>query len=211
MIKKNLILIGGGGHAKACIDVINSTEQFNIIGYFDFKETLEPKFGVEYLGNDSSIEKYIGKAEFIITVGQIKSPLIRTQIFDKLVSLKADIATIISKSAIVSKYSNIAKGTIVMHSVIIQANVSVGVNCIINDKVLLEHDVNIGNHCHVSTGAILNGEVSIGNSSFIGSGAVLKNGICVGELAVVGLGSVVINNIEDNQVYVGNPAKQILK
>ncbi len=211
MNKKDLILIGGGGHAIACIDVIQSTNQFNIIGYLDIKETIDSKFGIPYLGDDSKIENYIQQSAFIITVGQIKSPVIRTKIFDKLNSVGAEIATIISKHAIVSKYSKIGKGTIVMHSVILQSNTEIGENCIINDRVLIEHDSIVGNYCHISTGAILNGAVTIGDNSFVGSGAVLKNGITIGNEVVIGLGSVVLNNISNNQICVGNPAKQINK
>ena len=30
MIKKNLILVGAGGHAEACIELVNSTKKYNI-------------------------------------------------------------------------------------------------------------------------------------------------------------------------------------
>ena len=36
---KNLILIGGGGHAKACLDVVLTTKIFNVIGYIDIKKS----------------------------------------------------------------------------------------------------------------------------------------------------------------------------
>ncbi len=210
MNKKNLILIGGGGHAKACIDVIQSSDQYQIIGYLDIKQTIESKYNIPYLGDDSNIEKYLNDSSFIITIGQIKSASVRTKIFNLLTSLGADIATVISKYAIVSNYASIGKGTIVMHSAIIQANATVGENCIINDCALVEHDVQIGDHCHISTSAILNGEVIVGNSTFIGSGTVVKNGIQIGESVVVGLGSIIRENINNNQIWAGNPAKQIL-
>ena len=35
----NLILIGGGGHAKACYDVILLENKFNVVGYLDKSET----------------------------------------------------------------------------------------------------------------------------------------------------------------------------
>ncbi|MBI4309254.1 MAG: acetyltransferase, partial [Candidatus Omnitrophica bacterium] len=38
MVKKNLILIGGGGHCKSCIDVIESENKFKIAGIVDTKE-----------------------------------------------------------------------------------------------------------------------------------------------------------------------------
>jgi sugar O-acyltransferase (sialic acid O-acetyltransferase NeuD family) len=207
--KKNLILIGGGGHAKACIDVVQSSQEYNIIGYIDMKETIDIKYKIPYLGDDTCIKKYLNEASFIITVGQIKSASIRIKLFDYLKSINADIATIVSKNAIVSSHASIGKGSIIMHSVIVQSDVSIGENCIVNDRALLEHDVLVGNHCHISTGAILNGNVTVGSSSFIGSGAVVKNGITIGDSVVIGFASAIKNDIGNNQSWVGNPAKQI--
>jgi sugar O-acyltransferase (sialic acid O-acetyltransferase NeuD family) len=207
MNKTNLIIIGGGGHAKACIDVIISTNQYNIIGYLGNEETLDPKYGVPYLGDDTLIEEYVNSASFLITVGQIKSSEIRKRIFTKLNDLNAAIATVISKHAIVSKYATIGRGTIVMHSAIIQANVIVGENCIINDRALLEHDVIVDCNCHISTGVILNGEVTISNNSFIGSGAIVNQKIIVGNNVIIGSGALVNRNVDDFTVVYGNPAK----
>ena len=38
MKKKNIILIGAGGHAKVCIDVIESEKKFKIVGLIDNKK-----------------------------------------------------------------------------------------------------------------------------------------------------------------------------
>ena len=34
-MKKSLILVGGGGHAKSCIDVVESEKKFKILGILD--------------------------------------------------------------------------------------------------------------------------------------------------------------------------------
>jgi sugar O-acyltransferase (sialic acid O-acetyltransferase NeuD family) len=210
MSKKKLILIGGGGHAKACVDVINSTDKFHIVGYFDKIQTIEAKFDIPYLGDDSNIDKYVNDVAFLVTVGQIESANIRIRLYEYLSSIKAELATVISKHAIVSEFANIGNGTIIMHSAIIQSNVTIGNNCIINDRALIEHDVEIGNHCHISTGSILNGAVKVGNSTFIGSGAIIKNGLEIGDNATIGFGSLIKENIQNSQTWVGSLSKQII-
>ena len=45
--KENIILVGGGGHCKACIDVIELEKKFNIIGILDDDES---KIGFTILG-----------------------------------------------------------------------------------------------------------------------------------------------------------------
>ena len=45
MKSKPLVLIGGGGHCKSCIDVIEASDQFVIKGILD----IEPKLGEKIL------------------------------------------------------------------------------------------------------------------------------------------------------------------
>ena len=54
---KNILLIGGGGHASNIIDLIlNEQEEFKPIGYIDKKKG-PPLLGVPWLGDDSSINE----------------------------------------------------------------------------------------------------------------------------------------------------------
>ena len=207
MKKENIILVGGGGHAKACLDIILSTNQYKILGYIDQNELLDTKFGVTYLGKDEVISNYTGLSKFLITIGQIKSPETRISMFQKLKTAGAKLATVISPYAIISNFSTIGEGTIVMHGVILQSNSTIGINCIINDNVLIEHDVIVGDHCHISTSATLNGDVKIGKKTFIGSNSIISNQIVIGNEVIVGAGSVVIKNINDFKKVYGNPAK----
>lgn len=207
MERQKLILIGGGGHAKACIDVIHSTEGFDIIGYIDQSPVLDEKFGIPYLGTDSIIEAHITKAKFIITVGQIKSADIRFKLYNTIKSLGGHLATVIAKNAYVSPLAQIKEGTIIMHGAIIQTDVKIGANCIINDGAIIEHDCIVSNHVHVSTGALLNGNVNIADFSFVGSGAIIIQGISIAEETIIGAGAVVVNNVNGKRTIKGNPAK----
>ncbi len=173
---RNLILIGGGGHCKACIDVIEETEQFNLVGVLDKPEFVgENVLGYSVLGSDDMIESLAQKNyEFLITVGQIRTHQIRQKLFSKLLECNASLATVISPRAYVSKHATIGQGTIVMHDALISVDAKVGQNCIINSKALVEHDVVIEDHCHISTAAVLNGGVNIKKGTFFGSNAVSK-------------------------------------
>ena len=39
-MKKEILLIGGGGHCKSCIDIIEQDESFKIIGIIDRKKLI---------------------------------------------------------------------------------------------------------------------------------------------------------------------------
>ncbi len=192
-MKEKLILIGGGGHCKSCIDVIEKEDVFEIKGILDIKEKVGQKvLGYLILGTDGQIERLAEeKCHFLITLGQLKSADLRENLYNKLKKIDAKIATIISPLAHVSKYAKIGEGSIIMHNAILNAGAVVGQNCIINTKALIEHDVKIGDNCHISTASVVNGEAIIGQKSFVGSNATIVNCAKVSENSFVKAGSLV--------------------
>ena len=109
-MKKKIILIGGGGHCKSCIDVIEGENKFEIAGIIDGKEKLQLKvLGYEVIGCDEDLPRIVEKYKnFLITIGQIKNVNIRIDKFELLKKLEAYLPIIISPSAYVSKNSFIA-------------------------------------------------------------------------------------------------------
>jgi sugar O-acyltransferase (sialic acid O-acetyltransferase NeuD family) len=174
MDDKKIILIGGGGHCRSCIDVIEQAGEFEIAGIIDLPGMTDSRiFGYAVMGTDEDIEALSHKYKnFFITLGYIKSPKRRIELYDFIINLGLEIPSFVSPQAYVSPHASIGQGTIIMHNAVVNAGAVIGNNCIINSKALVEHDAVIGNHCHISTGAIINGGVSVGDSTFFGSGAV---------------------------------------
>ena len=197
-----ILLIGAGGHARSCIDVLEEENQFEIAGLIEKGESISNEsLGYLVIGTDDDLK--VLRQQYknaLITVGQIKSPKIRIKLYQLLKELDFTLPVIVSPHAYVSKHAQIGEGSIVMHGVIINANAIIGNNCIINNRVLIEHDAVIGDHCHIATGAIINGEVSVENETCIGSGAVTKQAISIGKNCVIGAGVVLKNDIESNKV-----------
>lgn len=209
--KQSIILIGGGGHCKSVIDVIEAQGKFNILGVLDIPEKLGKSLLVyKYIGTDPDIPELVKQCpNFVITAGQIQSPALRMKLFNELVEAGGRLPTVISPTAQVSKYARIGQGAVIMHQSIVNADSQIGDNCIINNKVLIEHDAQVGNHCHISTGAIINGAVKIGNRCFIGSGSVMVHGVFAADDVTIGAGATVTKNITEAGVYVGSPARRI--
>ncbi len=193
---RKIILIGGGGHCKSCIDVIEQENKYQILGVIDNNDKINSVLSYPILGCDKDLKKFLSKSILpFISIGQIKTPSSRIEIFNLLKKQDSNFPTIISPHAYCSKYVKLGEGTIIMHGAIINSDVFIGDNCIINSKALIEHDVNIGPHCHISTGAKINGGVSIGEGSFIGSGAIIKEGISVRKNTIIGAGKIVLQNV----------------
>ena len=151
-MKEKIILIGGGGHCKSCIDVIEQEGKYRIAGIVDVSEKLHQKvLGYEIIATDDDLPRLVNEYEnFLITLGQIKSPEKRIRIFQTLKDLGAKLPVIISPLAYVSKHAEIGDGTIIMHHSLINAGAKIGSNCIINSKALIEHDAIIEDHCHIA-------------------------------------------------------------
>ena len=196
-MKQKIILVGGGGHCKSCIDVIEQEGKCQIAGIVDTPEKLHQKIlGYEIIATDDDLPQLVKEYDnFLITLGQIKSPEKRIRIFQTLKNLGVKLPVVISPLAYVSKHAEIGDGTIIMHHALINAGAKIGSNCIINNKALIEHDAIIGDHCHIATGAIINGGVKVGSGTFFGSNAVCKEYIEIGENVVIGCGAKIIKNI----------------
>lgn len=201
---REIILVGGGGHCRACADVIETDGQYAIAGVTDLPENVGRTIsGYPVVGTDDDLPDLIRRYRHVlVTVGMVKSAAVRVRLFERLASLGAETPVIVSPRAWVSPRAAIGPGTIVMHDALVNAGASVGRNSIINTKALVEHDAMVGDHCHVSTGAILNGEARLGHRSFLGSNAVARDGVSIGAGCVVGCGARVVKDVPDGAIFI---------
>lgn len=193
---KKIILIGAGGHAKSCLDVILLSKKFKVIGFIDKKKNNFLNYKI--LGDESYLKKKNSLMNLHISFGFISSPLKRQKLFNKFSLMGFKFPAIISPKSQVSKYSKILDGTIVHHFALVNFGVIIGYNSIINTAAILEHGVKVGSNCHVSTRAVVNGEVEINDNTFIGSGAIIREGIKIGRNCVIGMGQIVRRDLKDD-------------
>ena len=206
MNKTGLILIGAGGHARACIDVIEQQGQYQIVGLVGLPEELHSQhLGYEVIGTDDALDQLAKTTPFaLITTGQIQNAKLRMHLYQQAMQCGYQMPVIISPTAYVSRHAIVGAGSIVMHGATVNAAAKVGNNCIINTRALLEHDTTVEDHCHISTGAILNGSVRVGVGSFIGSGCVIKEGLAIGKECLVGIGVNVRHALADSTRFTGH-------
>ena len=211
MSTQKIILIGGGGHCKAAIDVIESRGEFEIFGILDVPEKVgQTILGYPIIGTDSEISKFTEECKnFHITVGQIKNANLRKKLFKLVKDNGGSLPVIASKNAHVSKHSSIQEGTIIMHNVIVNPGAEVGSCCILNSGCLIEHDAQIGNFNHISTNAVINGDCKVGNDCFIGSNSVISNGVSIPSETLIAAGAAVYKSLKQSGTYLGFPLRRI--
>ena len=192
-----IIIIGAGGHAKTCIDIILNDRKYEIFGIVN-NERNEPILNFPIVGRDADLENIFNKCKnAFVGIGQIYDNDSRVKIYDSLKSIGYKLPIIISHKAQVSKFASIGEATVIMNYANVGPDVSINKNCIINTNATIEHDVTIGENTHISTGAIINGDVKIGKDCFIGSGAVIKNGVRIKDNTFIKMGSVIKNDVTD--------------
>lgn len=200
-MSEQVIVIGGGGHAKVVIDCIQSAGD-TVVGILDDGLNIDSTvLNIPVLGKTENYIKYTDK-KFIIAIG---NNAVRRRIAE---SMKVNWYTAVHPRAVVSQYAQIDAGTVVMPNAVINAGSSVGKHCIINTGAIVEHDNKIDDYVHLSPAASLGGTVSIGKETHVGIGASVRNNIQICGGCVIGAGAVVVKNITESGTYVGIPTQK---
>jgi len=197
-IEKEIVLVGGGGHCRSCIDLLEQRAEFRIAGIVDVSEKKgDQVLGYDIFAEDAELPSLVPRFKnFLITIGQIKSAVLRKKSFASICELGGMLPIVVSPLAYVSRYAEIGKGTVILPYAMVGAGAKVGENCIINTQALVEHDAVVGDHCHLATGSIVNGGAQIGDEVFLGSGAVVRELTVIAKKNIIGCGVAVTGNVE---------------
>ena len=209
-MKKDVILIGGGGHCLSVIGVVEDSMDYKIAGILDKSKPVGEKvLGYEVVGNDYDIPYWVEKrAVFVIAIGHIGNATLRRKTFDLVKKHGGDLPSIFASTSWVSPHAVIGEGTLVFHKSVVNAKAVIGDNCIINTGSIVEHNTIIGYDNHLSTGVIVNGDCVVGNNNFLGCGALVQHSITIGSDIIIGAGSVVLQDCIESGRYLGVPAKR---
>jgi sugar O-acyltransferase (sialic acid O-acetyltransferase NeuD family) len=208
MDKNGIVMIGSGGHANACLDLIESITTYSITfkGKLSVQYTIEDTRKLSEKNWDDICDEY---SNFVMGIGQIHNAKIRKEIVHKVSSRGGRFMTLISPDAHVSPNCHIGVGSIIMPNAAINRNAKIGGLCILNTGCIVEHDATVKSYTHVATGAVVNGDCEVGCECFIGSNAVMLNQIKISDEISVGAGSVVTSDLTEKGIFCGNPAKYL--
>lgn len=183
-VANNSILIyGGGGHAKMCIDIIRQMKVFNIYGIIDTELEIGSRvLGVPVVGRNDDLTSLFNKGiRFIINgVGAADNHSVREKIYKMFKDIGFLVPNLIHPTASVEPSVRMGEGNQVMANAVIGSDAVIGNNCIINSSSIVSHDCNLGDNVHITPGAILAGSVRVGDNSLIGMGATILMKVKIG-------------------------------
>ena len=195
-MKEKIYIYGASGHGLVVADVALSCGYDEII-FVDDGDNEYLTF--EDIKNDNNIPIAFG----------IGDNFIRRKLFNKVESHGFKIVTLIHKSAVVSNYVSVGKGTVIMPNVVINSGSKVGQGVILNTSSVVEHENIIEDFVHISPNAALAGNVTIKKNTHVGIGSCVIQNLTIGENCIIGAGSVVVKSIDSNKLCYGNPCEII--
>jgi len=201
-----VVIVGNGGHARACLDAWPPDGSLTPAGYVG----PEPGdvLGLPYLGDDDALARLaadgLDRAFVALGSGNLRAAATR-----RCVEAGLHLVTVVAPTAQVGATARLGAGTVVLHGAVVGPNTRVGRGSIINTSASVDHDCVIGDFVHIAPGVNLAGTVTVGDGAMIGIGACVVPGVTIGAGATVGAGAVVIRDVPAGQTVVGVPAKEV--
>src|SRR5207237_10141761 len=118
-----IVLVGAGGHARACIDVIEQEGRFSVAGLAGLPHEVGTRiFDYRVLGADEDLPALLATPHYaLVTVGQIKTPELRMRLFAMVDETGSAPPAIVSPRAYVSPHASVGAGSIVLHGAVVNA------------------------------------------------------------------------------------------
>jgi sugar O-acyltransferase (sialic acid O-acetyltransferase NeuD family) len=209
---KNIVLFGGGLHARYCIDTIEKEAKYKIVGITDpYKEIGADLYGYKVIGRQEDLLRLIPEYDIyggLITIGDNWE---RKHAFDIIHGIKPDFVFVntIHPSAHIGRDVEMGVGNVIMVASIINPGARIGNFCFVATAAHIEHDNIMQDFSSISAGSITGGKVEIGRYAAITLGVTVVDRLKIGENSVVGSGALVLENVPDNVLVYGSPAKVI--
>ncbi len=210
---RELVVIGGGEHARVVIDAaLSEPGRWRLLGFLDPAEcpATARMFGLRRLGGDESLLPLV-RAEraplFALGVGGLPPGSMRPAIVERYATAGALWATIVHARACVSPATLLDDGVFVAAGAVVGPGARVDRFAIINTGAVVEHDVELGPFAHVAPGAVIGGGARIGDGAHVGLGSRVRDHVSIGPNCLVGMGATVVRDVAPGTTVVGTPAR----
>jgi len=201
--------IGGCSREIAClaIDILGSIEKAKKKIFFIKKDDED---------SDSCIwdipvirEGDIKTNDTLFSLG-IGNSLLRSQIASRL---NKDIcfANLKHPNAIISPFMRIGEGAVLCAGVVVTCDVSIGKHAQLNRSSNIGHDCRIGDFFSLAPGGVISGRCTLGDRIQFGANASIREELEIVSDTIIGMGAMIVKSITNKGIYIGNPAKILVK
>ena len=202
-VSGKLVIYGGGGHAKAVLEMAQAIGSFEIAGIIDDKIPLGTLvLGVPILGGREKLpEIYEGGVHLAANgVGGIIDIDIRVRLFELLEDWGFTLPGLIHPRSTVEQSAEVGYGVQIFANAYIGSSAKLQPKCMVNTGAIVSHDCEIGAYTHIAPGALLAGHVQVGERTLVGMGVTTAIGIKVGDGARIGNGAILYADVPNKAI-----------
>lgn len=205
-----VVLIGTGGHAHVCVELLAENPSIDVAGCTGPTAPADGEMPVPYLGPDESLADLhrSGIDHAFVAVGDNAR---RAALFREIEAIGLSVVSAISRAAVISPSARLGTGVAVMAGVVVNAGARIGDGAILNTGSSVDHDTVIGPFAHIAPRVAVAGWSSVGAGSFLGVGCAVIDKVSIGEWTVVGAGAAVVGDLPDRVTAVGVPARPVVR
>ena len=198
-----VVIYGGGGHAKALIELMAAEGKYRVVGVLDDHLAVGSKlFTVPVLGGGDWLLRLKGQGigYVVNAVGGIGDITPRLKIYERIAAAGLKVPSVVHPRAYVEKSAVIGEGNQIFFNAYIGSDTQIGFGVIVNTGAILSHDCVLGDFVNVSPGAILAGAVSVAERTLIGMGVTINLGVKIGKGVRIGNSAVIKADVPDNTI-----------
>ncbi len=206
---RDLVVLGGGGHARVVLAMLDALT-IRATGYVAPQRS-EHNLEIAFLGTDEEWLAQRGSAgiDAVIGIGKIDAGDARLLLMRRLESVGVGFPAFVEPTASLHPDVRLGAGSVVLTGAAVIVGTRLGCACIVNTSATIDHECDIGDDVHIAPGAVLAGGVTVGSHSLVGVGARVLPGLRISERTIVGAGAVVTRDIQVPGIYAGVPARRI--
>jgi sugar O-acyltransferase (sialic acid O-acetyltransferase NeuD family) len=205
-----LIVIGGGGHARELIDVVEAMNRvgptFELIGFAAdeyYNETEMSARGTRYLGGVEPTLRSVD-AEYVIGIGSGEA---RHEIDRLASSIGRSPAILVHPQSSMGFGVELGPGAVITAGARLTTEVKLGRHVHVNVNCTVSHDVKLDDYVTLSPGVNVSGWAHLSELVTMGTGSSAIDRVSIGAGTTVGAGATVINDLPGGVTAVGTPAR----
>ena len=202
-LSAEMIIYGGGGHAKAVLEMAQAIGAFRIAGIVDDNIPVGTLvLGVPVLGGREGLPGLVERGIRLAAngVGGIIDINVRVRLFELLEDLGFALPSLVHPRATVERSAQVGDGVQVFANAYVGSSAVLRAKCMVNTGAIVSHDCEIGSYTHIAPGALLAGHVHVGERSLVGMGVTTAIGIIVGNGARIGNGAILYADVPDKTI-----------
>lgn len=198
-----IVIYGGGGHAKTVMEMVQAIGAFRIAGIIDDGIAAGTEIlGFRVLGGREILPGLVEQGIRLAAngVGGIIDINVRVRLFELLAGYGFAFPILAHPRATVERSARLGDGVQVFAHAYVGSSAQVHPRAMVNTGAVVSHDCEIGSYTHIAPGALLAGHVHVGERALVGMGVTTAIGVKIGSHVRIGNGAVIYADVPDKTI-----------